>query len=90
MPLSLTGQSGYKCCPTVLGARALSRAASRRLTIKRAVNEAVLRRDLSAGGIATFEQAEGILERVEADIVGAARQSLRRPPLYLKVRPTRA
>ena len=40
----------------------------------------------SSGGIATFEQAEEILARGEADIIGAARQSLADPDWFLKIR----
>jgi hypothetical protein len=39
-----------------------------------------------SGGISTFEQAEAILAGGEADIVGAARQSLADPDWYLKIR----
>jgi 2,4-dienoyl-CoA reductase-like NADH-dependent reductase (Old Yellow Enzyme family) len=39
-----------------------------------------------AGGICSFEQAEGILARGEADIVAAARQTLADPDWFLKVR----
>ena len=39
-----------------------------------------------AGGIASFSQAEGILQRAEADIVGAARQSIADPDWFLKMR----
>ena len=84
-----TGQSGYECMPTVLSdARGpFSRSIPLSSAIKRAVNEAGLSTPVVAsGGIATFEQAEGILERGEADIVGAARQSLADPDWYLKVR----
>ena len=39
-----------------------------------------------AGGIYSFEQAEEILRRGEADIVGAARQTLADPDWFLKIR----
>jgi 2,4-dienoyl-CoA reductase-like NADH-dependent reductase (Old Yellow Enzyme family) len=39
-----------------------------------------------SGGIASFEQAESILARGQADIVGAARQSLADPDWFLKIR----
>jgi 2,4-dienoyl-CoA reductase-like NADH-dependent reductase (Old Yellow Enzyme family) len=39
-----------------------------------------------AGGVCTFEQAEAILSRGDADIVGAARQTLADPDWFLKVR----
>jgi 2,4-dienoyl-CoA reductase-like NADH-dependent reductase (Old Yellow Enzyme family) len=41
---------------------------------------------VATGGIATFEQAEGILGRGEADIVGLARQALADPDWFVKVR----
>jgi len=41
---------------------------------------------VTSGGIGTFEQAEAILERGEADAVGAARQSLADPDWFRKVR----
>jgi 2,4-dienoyl-CoA reductase-like NADH-dependent reductase (Old Yellow Enzyme family) len=41
---------------------------------------------VAAGGIATFAQAEGILERGEADIVASARQSLADPDWLKKIR----
>ena len=39
-----------------------------------------------SGGLCTFEQAEGILQRGEADIVAAARQSLADPDWFRKMR----
>jgi 2,4-dienoyl-CoA reductase-like NADH-dependent reductase (Old Yellow Enzyme family) len=41
---------------------------------------------VTSGGIGTFELAESILKRGEADIVAAARQSLADPDWFLKVR----
>jgi 2,4-dienoyl-CoA reductase-like NADH-dependent reductase (Old Yellow Enzyme family) len=41
---------------------------------------------VAAGGICTFEQAEAMLQGGEADIVGAARQSLADPDWFLKTR----
>ena len=41
---------------------------------------------VTSGGIFSFEQAEGILERGEADCVAAARQSLADPDWFRKVR----
>ncbi|HEX8353429.1 MAG TPA: hypothetical protein VF611_11045, partial [Pyrinomonadaceae bacterium] len=74
-----TGPSGYECMPTVLSDEGgpfgrnlpLSRA------VKRAVAAAGFRTPVvAAGGVGTFELAEEILRRGDADIVGAARQSL--------------
>ena len=41
---------------------------------------------VTSGGIFSFEQAEGILQRGEADFVAAARQSLADPDWFRKVR----
>jgi 2,4-dienoyl-CoA reductase-like NADH-dependent reductase (Old Yellow Enzyme family) len=84
-----TGQSGYECMPTVLSdARGpFSRSVPLVAAIKGAVNRAGYRTPLVVtGGIATFEQAEGILQRGEADIVGLARQALADPDWFLKVK----
>jgi 2,4-dienoyl-CoA reductase-like NADH-dependent reductase (Old Yellow Enzyme family) len=84
-----TGQSGYECMPTVLSDERgpFSRSVPLVASIKRAVNDEGLVTPLIAtGGIATFEQAEGILRRGEADIVGLARQALADPDWFLKVR----
>jgi 2,4-dienoyl-CoA reductase-like NADH-dependent reductase (Old Yellow Enzyme family) len=55
--------------------------------IKRAVNEAGFSTPIvGAGGVTTFEQAEAILRRGEADIVGLARQALADPDWFIKVR----
>src|SRR5262249_18689461 len=41
---------------------------------------------VTAGGISTFAQAEATLARGDADVVGAARQSLADPDWWRKVR----
>ncbi|HEV2915850.1 MAG TPA: hypothetical protein VGX92_21395 [Pyrinomonadaceae bacterium] len=84
-----TGQSGYECMPTVLSdARGpFGRSVPLVAAIRQAVRADGSRTPLVAtGGIATFEQAEGILQRGEADIVGLARQALADPDWFLKVR----
>ncbi|HEX8650097.1 MAG TPA: NADH:flavin oxidoreductase [Pyrinomonadaceae bacterium] len=84
-----TGQSGYECMPTVLSDERgpFGRSVPLVSAIKRAVDGAGYDLPLIAtGGIATFEQAEGILQRGEADIVGLARQALADPDWFLKVR----
>ncbi len=84
-----TGQSGYECMPTVISdARGpFSRSVPVVAAIKRAVNEAGFATPVvAAGGITTFEQAEGILQRGEADIAGFARQALADPDWFLKVK----
>ncbi len=84
-----TGPSGYECMPTVHSdARGpFGRNVPLAAAIKRAVNAAGFSAPVVAsGGIATFEQAEGILRRGEADIAASARQSLADPDWVLKVR----
>ena len=84
-----TGRSGYECMPTTLSDERgpFSRSVPLVAAIKRAVNEAGFRTPLiAAGGITTFEQAEGILQRGEADIIAFARQALADPDWFIKVR----
>jgi 2,4-dienoyl-CoA reductase-like NADH-dependent reductase (Old Yellow Enzyme family) len=84
-----TGPSGYECMPTVWSdARGpFGRNVSLAATIRHAVREAGCRTPIvTSGGIATFEQAEKILQSGEADIVAAARQSLADPDWFLKIR----
>ena len=84
-----TGQSGYECMPTVLSdARGpFGRNLPLSREVKRAVNNAGFQTPVvAAGGVGTFELAEEILRRGDADIVGAARQSLADPDWFLKAR----
>ncbi len=84
-----TGQSGYECMPTVLSDETgpFGRSVPQVEAIKRAVNAAGLDTPVVAtGGISTFEQAEEILQRGQADIVGLARQALADPDWFIKVR----
>ncbi len=84
-----TGPSGYECMPTVFSdergpfGRNLPVAASIRAAIRRADFETPI---VAAGGINDFELAEGALIRGDADIIGAARQSLADPDWFLKMR----
>lgn len=84
-----TGQSGYECMPTVFSdedgpfGRNVPLAAEIRSAIQNAGLETPV---VTAGGINDFALAEGILEREEADIIGAARQSLADPDWFLKMR----
>jgi 2,4-dienoyl-CoA reductase-like NADH-dependent reductase (Old Yellow Enzyme family) len=83
-----TGQSGYECMPTVLSDEVgpFGRSVPLVAAIKRAVNAADFQTPIVAtGGISTFEQAEEILRRGHADIVGMARQALADPDWYVKV-----
>ncbi len=84
-----TGRSGYECMPTTLSDAVgpFGRNVPLVAEIKQAVNRAGFSTPVVvAGGITTFEQAEGILERGEADIVGFARQALADPDWFLKVK----
>lgn len=84
-----TGRSGYECMPTVRSdARGpFARQVSTVAAVRRAVRGAGFATPIVvAGGIGTFEEAEGILARGDADLVGMARQSLADPDWSEKVR----
>jgi 2,4-dienoyl-CoA reductase-like NADH-dependent reductase (Old Yellow Enzyme family) len=84
-----TGQSGYECMPTVLSDETgpFGRSVPLVAAIKRAVNDAGFSTPIVAtGGISTFEQAEAILQKGQADIAGLARQALADPDWFIKVR----
>jgi len=84
-----TGRSGYECMPTVLSddRGPFGRNVPLASAIKQRINEAGFAPPVvTSGGVATFEQAEAILEGGEADIVGAARQTLADPDWFLKIR----
>jgi 2,4-dienoyl-CoA reductase-like NADH-dependent reductase (Old Yellow Enzyme family) len=84
-----TGPSGYECMPTVRSdARGpFGRNVQASGRIRRAIRTAGFTTPVVAcGGIATFDQAEGVLQRGEADIVASARQSLADPDWFLKIR----
>jgi dimethylglycine catabolism A len=84
-----TGRSGYECMPTVISdergpfGRNVPLAAAIRRAVRAAGQPTPV---VTSGGIFAFEQAEGILERGEADFVAAARQSLADPDWFRKVR----
>jgi 2,4-dienoyl-CoA reductase-like NADH-dependent reductase (Old Yellow Enzyme family) len=83
-----TGPSGYECMPTVLSdergpfGRNVAAASHVRAALREAGHATPV---VVTGGICSFAQAEAILERGEADIVGAARQSLADPDWFRKV-----
>jgi len=82
-----TGESGYECMPTVRSDERgpFGRNVPLVAAVKRAINAAGFHPPVvAAGGICTFEQAEEILRRGEADIIGAARQTLADPDWFLK------
>jgi dimethylglycine catabolism A len=84
-----TGQSGYECMPTIYSDERgpFGRNVPWFAAIRAAVRAAGFGVPVvGAGGIGTFAEAEAILERGEADIIGAARASLADPDLWLKVR----
>ena len=84
-----TGKSGYECMPTTLSDAAgpFGRTVPLVAEIKKAVNAAGFNTPVVAtGGIGTFSQAEEILQRGAADIVGFARQALADPDWFEKVR----
>ncbi|MFT3841055.1 MAG: NADH:flavin oxidoreductase [Myxococcaceae bacterium] len=84
-----TGRSGLECMPTPMigGAGPWGRNVADVAKVKRAVTAAGFATPVVAcGGISTFEQAEQILERGDADIVAAARQSLADPDWFRKIR----
>jgi dimethylglycine catabolism A len=84
-----TGPSGYECMPTVISDEQgpFGRNVPLGAAVKQAVNAAGFATPVViAGGISQFDQAEAILERGEADIVAAARQSLADPDWFEKTR----
>jgi 2,4-dienoyl-CoA reductase-like NADH-dependent reductase (Old Yellow Enzyme family) len=83
-----TGRSGYECMPTVISDERgpFGRNVPLAARIRRAVRETGLDTPVvTSGGIGTFEQAEAVLERGDADFVGAARQSLADPDWFRKI-----
>ena len=84
-----TGPSGYECIPTARSDKRgpFGRNVPASAVIRRRLREAGFQTPVVvSGGICTFEQAEGILRRAEADLVAAARQSLADPDWFLKAR----
>ncbi len=83
-----TGPSGYECMPTIRSdeqgpfGRNVEAAAAVRAAVRAAGHTTPV---VAAGGICSFSQAEAILEREAADIVGAARQTLADPDWFRKV-----
>ncbi len=84
-----TGESGYECMPTIYSDE--RGPFGRNIPIAKQIRETVRAAGLAtpivaAGGICEFSQAEGLLERGEADLVASARQSLADPDWFLKMR----
>jgi dimethylglycine catabolism A len=84
-----TGESGQECMPTVISdeigpfGRNVPLAAAIRAAVRAAGRSTPV---VTSGGIGTFELAERILQRGDADFVAAARQTLADPDWFLKVR----
>ena len=84
-----TGPSGWECMPTTLAdARGpFGRNVPAAAHVRRALGaEGLDTPVVVSGGIVSFEQAEGILARGDADLVGSARQTLADPDWFEKVR----
>jgi dimethylglycine catabolism A len=84
-----TGPSGHECMPTVRidPPGPFSRNVPLAAVIRAAIRDAGLTTPVvTAGGIATLEQAEAILASGGADIVAAARQALADPDWWEKLR----
>ncbi len=84
-----TGPSGQECMPTTrIGAPG---PFGRNVPLARRIRARV-RGDgfttpvVTAGGLCTFDQMEGILQRGDADIAAAARQALADPDMWRKMR----
>lgn len=84
-----TGRSGYECMPQVISdergpfGRNLEPASRIKRELKRSGLATPV---IVAGGMHNFEQAEGVLEAGNADIIAFARQSLADPDWFEKVR----
>ena len=84
-----TGPSGYECMPQYLSDEQgpFGRNVEPVSKIRQAVRSANFDTPIVvAGGIHNFEQAEGILENNQADIIGFARQAMADPDWFRKVR----
>ena len=83
-----TGPSGHECMPTVRitggpFARNVPLAAAVRLALRQAGYSTPV---VAAGALCAFGQMEGVLQRGDADLVAAARQSLADPDWWTKLR----
>lgn len=84
-----TGRSGYECMPQYISDE--QGPFGRNLSATGQIRQAVRAHDLqtpvvAAGGIHGFKEAERVLQCGEADIIGAARQSLADPDWFLKMK----
>ncbi|MYE49574.1 MAG: NADH:flavin oxidoreductase [Gammaproteobacteria bacterium] len=84
-----TGRSGYECMPQYISdergpfGRNVPATAKVRDAVRAAGYETPV---VLAGGIHGFEQAEGLLQSGQADIIASARQSIADPDWFLKMR----
>lgn len=84
-----TGESGQECMPTVISdergpfGRNVPLAAAIRRAVRAAGRQTPV---VTSGGIGSFDLAEEILARGEADAVAAARQTLADPDWFRKIR----
>lgn len=84
-----TGPSGYECMPQYLSDEfgPFGRNFEASAALRRAVRAAGCRTPVVVtGGIHGFDQAERLLQQGNADIIGAARQSLADPDWFMKTR----
>ena len=84
-----TGRSGYECMPVVISDEfgPFGRNIEPCSQIRQAIHAAGFNTPIVAvGGVHDFQQAETILEKGQADIVGSARQSLADPDWFTKTR----
>ncbi len=84
-----TGPSGYECIPAYISDKRgpFGRNFAPVAQIRKAVRAAGFETPVVVvGGIHGFATAEAILQRQEADLIGAARQSLADPDWFLKAR----
>lgn len=84
-----TGSSGHECMPTthLVHGTPWGRNVEATAQVKRALKGAALATPVVVcGGIATFAQAEAVLEEGQADVVASARQALADPDWFEKLR----
>lgn len=84
-----TGRSGYECMPSYISDEKgpFGRNIGPAARIRKAVRDVGCDTPIVlSGGIYGFGQAEAVLARGEADIIGFARQSLADPDWFLKVK----
>ena len=84
-----TGRSGYECMPHFISDAQgpFGRNIDPTAHIRAAIHKEGMRTPIIvAGGIHGFEQAENLLQKGQADIIGMARQTLADPDWFLKVK----